>query len=58
METNPRGAALIINNWHFQHIPHRDGTKKDCDLLHTLFRHKLLFEVEVKADLKGEVSFI
>lgn len=55
MDSDPRGAVLIINNRKFANHKERLGTEQDCRNLELLFE-ELGFQVYVKEDLKSFVS--
>lgn len=56
MDSDPRGAVLIINNRRFaNNHKERLGTEQDCRNLKLLFE-ELGFHVYVKEDLKSLVS--
>lgn len=56
MDSDPRGAVLIINNRRFENNhKERLGTEQDCRNLKLLFE-ELGFDVYVKEDLKSFVS--
>lgn len=56
MDSDPRGAVLIINNRRFaNNHKERLGTEQDCRNLKLLFE-ELGFQVYVKEDLKSFVS--
>lgn len=56
MDSDPRGAVLIINNRRFENNhKERLGTEQDCRNLKLLFE-ELGFQVYVKEDLKSFVS--
>jgi hypothetical protein len=53
--TQPRGIALIINNYAFRYRSHREGTHADVENLNNLLR-QLSYRVMVHNDLTAEVD--